>query len=1496
MNSSSELDHVFEAVASGPSATFTYSGTGCSTWGTGKPLDLCSAEDPGTTTSSMLTTNYTYDTSKSADYKYDLVTVTPPNSPEVINDFNSSGEVCEQDLGSTASTAPATEFAYASFSGLAGGQKTTVTQYPIGKGGTPTACSAGSNTPNTSYYYFSNNALVESVDSNGDISYFDIDPATMLPYSEVDGDGNAIDTGPVEYQGSGASTNTDGMGNITQTAYTSMNEPWCQVDAADTYNGVECPSTEPSTPPSAGSGQSSTYLGATITYYNSAGLKTAETDSLGYTSVTAYTSAGLPYCTVDDVEYSVDGVTCPGTPPTSAPVGTTTGYTTNIYDSSGDLLSKTDPVGDETQYIYGVSGLPGLVSETIDPDGGETYFTYNPAGQVLTKEDEFGSYTATTQYAYSSNGLQYCEVDPYEYSQAVTCPTTAPTSPPTGTPGYTDSIYNSLGEVTTTTNPIGGTTQYAYDATGNKYCTVTPYAYAGGTRCPTSEPSTPPTPSSDPYPGATIDTFNADNQVVQVTNPIGGITLTTYDAAGNVTETETESNNSTNDPYVVKTTTYDSDNRPISVSVDPASGLAQTTQSFYDPNGNVYCSVSANSTAAGSSTYQCPSWQPGWILPPSESSNSFANPNSASVLPSPSSLYSTSPSTTQANNVTTTFMNSEGQVVQTTNADVDTSVTAYDADGRSYCTVDPRNLAGWLASNSTGTYPYQCPTSPPTTEPTQGSNPMYSTTIYNAAGETASNSDQNGDGTSFTYDPDGNQTQVTDADGHSTKYCYYWQTSTCASGASSSGGMADMLYTTTRPDTSADPSGEVTTDSYLPGGWLNTMVTPAATTTYSYDANGDKTGVSYSSGASGYSTASNLSYTFYADGSRDTMTDGTGTTTYSYDDNGDLTSQAFVHASGTGLSDETVSQSYYTTGSLDAVTYPSFGTTSNPAVDYSYDATGTMATVTDWQGNEVVLSHDADGNQTEQKNQPSGGSDSDVAYSYDNADQNSSTSVSGTDYVASGTTILGLTQPSGCTPTSVTLTVATGGTAGSRNADGQLTHSDTTATDSCSNNYGSSNYYYSYGSTARLTYEGTSAQGSSPNNFGTNPPGNLTKISQTLGGSFDTFTQTADAAGEITAQTPISGSGGSSSTFTYDTLGDQLTQTTGSTTQTYGYNEAGQMVSYNNGSTTTSYMITGDGLEASTEPAGASSPSQMIWNGNPSLPLLLADGTNYYIYGNTDTPIEQFNVTSSPPTYNPTFISDVVSVHTTVISNSNGVLLDGPTYDPFGSLNAGTPGSAFSWTGEYTDSLSSSPSNLLNLRARWANPSTGSFTTVDPLVSQTDEPYEYASDDSVNLGDPTGQVTVPAPPGSNNPLACGKGGPLTLSWADGNQLEAGSVTAQGCIYWNGGYETFQINLPNINNGTNSSQANWIYGQGAHGQLIYSASLLPGTINASSGTTLCNTPNLTTMGTQSTCKVAYWHTGYYYGIIWWNNILNAPLGTVGPPWMILQIVGGNSAYI
>jgi RHS repeat-associated protein len=1151
--------------------------------------------------------------------------------------------------------------------------------------------------------------LVKQVNGPNNSTETQVAPSSVSdgPATITTGVNGTSETSTVTYNSPGGiasvddvTLSTDAVGNTTMTEYNANNQVWCQVDAADYANDKTCLSFPqiPTALPGADdlytfTGYSGSYsgLGLTINIYN--GNLLADTvDPLGNINAHSYTTggpnppAGLLYCTIDPAEYAT-GTTC-------APYGShNTGTSSYTFDSLGRKLTQTDPDGDTTSYAYINTSLPDAVTTMTGPDPGEvTNYTYNTQGQTTQTVVTFGSYTATTLDAYDANGNKYCEVAPAETAKGVTCPTTPPTSPPIpGSdpyPGATITTYNGNNQAIQTTNPLGGITLDAYDANGNQYCEVAPAETAKGVTCPTTPPAQPALGEAA-YLGATITTYDSLNRVIQVTNPLGGITVTnSYDANSNPIQTTVESG-SAGAPNVVTDTSYDADNRVTSTTVDPGTPLAQTTNSSYDPNGHVYCTISANATQNGAG--HCPIWQNSWIAEP----------------PPPSTLYSTNPTTAQADDATTTFYNADGQQVQTTNADIDTSMSIADGDGRTYCTSGATNIATWLTAHPAGGWPYMCPSTPPTTAAATG----YTVTIYDPAGLTQSSTDPTGDTTAYTY-ADGQVATTTDPRGETTTDCYYYQSATCAASAPASGGSANNLYSTTTPATAADPTGETTTYTYYPGGQADTTTTPAGTTTDTYDANSDLTSVAYSGTASGYTTPTNLSYTYNPDGTRNTMVDATGTTTYTYDATGDVTAKTLA-ATG-GLSNTTTGYSYYPTAVLDTVTYPNYSTYTNPTVTYAYDATGAMTSETDWLANQVTFGHDFDGNNTAQDNNvstsnPNGTSS--TSFAYDNADY-STTAISTLN----------------CGTSSGTLTQAFSGTGGSRNPDGQLTQYQTSYTSPCSG--AASQRDYSYDQAGRVAYQGTSPQGSNTNTFAYDASGDPTTISShDSSGNYNTYTQTFDPAGENTSQTPGSGSNGTATTYTYDTLGDQTQGTTAANATTYTYNQTGQMTEATTPTATATYTPNGDNLEAA-EQTGTTT-TQYTWNTTGTLPLILSDTTNDYIYGPGTTPVEQISLQTSAPTY----LTFSPSASTWLSSNSAGDQTGYWGYDAFGTLSYGTPTSAFGYSGQYTDSVT----GLVNDRSRWQQPQTGEFITRDSQFSSTDSAYVYAYDDPVQTTDPTGQ-------------------------------------------------------------------------------------------------------------------------------------------------------------
>lgn len=107
---------------------------------------------------------------------------------------------------------------------------------------------------------------------------------------------------------------------------------------------------------------------------------------------------------------------------------------------------------------------------------------------------------------------------------------------------------------------------------------------------------------------------------------------------------------------------------------------------------------------------------------------------------------------------------------------------------------------------------------------------------------------------------------------------------------------------------------------------------------------------------------------------------------------------------------------------------------------------------------------------------------------------------------------------------------------------------------------------------------------------------------------------------------------------------------------------------------------------------------------------------------------------------------------TRAITNSSGTKEATYTFDPYGNVLSCTGATVtiggtnkctgtisvsnpFDFQGQYRDD----ESNLYYLRARYYDPTTAQFLSVDPLVSATRSPYGYAAGNPLNLSDPSGR-------------------------------------------------------------------------------------------------------------------------------------------------------------
>jgi RHS repeat-associated protein len=132
------------------------------------------------------------------------------------------------------------------------------------------------------------------------------------------------------------------------------------------------------------------------------------------------------------------------------------------------------------------------------------------------------------------------------------------------------------------------------------------------------------------------------------------------------------------------------------------------------------------------------------------------------------------------------------------------------------------------------------------------------------------------------------------------------------------------------------------------------------------------------------------------------------------------------------------------------------------------------------------------------------------------------------------------------------------------------------------------------------------------------------------------------------------------------------------------------------------------------------------------LPLLLEDGEASYIYGPGGMLVEE--VTGGKEYYyHPDQLGSVRA-----LTDSEGGVTDTYNFDAYGNKLASSTGTTynpFGYTGEYTDA----ESGLLYLRARYYDPATQQFLTVDPIVAWTEQAYAYVAGNPLYFTDPTGQ-------------------------------------------------------------------------------------------------------------------------------------------------------------
>jgi YVTN family beta-propeller protein/YD repeat-containing protein len=305
---------------------------------------------------------------------------------------------------------------------------------------------------------------------------------------------------------------------------------------------------------------------------------------------------------------------------------------TTAYDNLGRTTSSTDPLGNATDYTYDGDGNQLTVTPPSVTNPEETTNTYDADNELLTTKNNLGD---ESTYGYNADGEQDCAGDPNATAASITCPAD-PTGAVTGT---TTTTYTADSKVATVTDPLGNVTTYYYDSDNNElaytepegdpgtcdplttaHCAYTYYfTYDHADRMAST--TTPPTAGSAS--GETTDyTYDADGSTATVTDPLGQVTTDSYDLADELTGIAyTHTVNSTSnvtysytnegktyqmaDGSGTTTYSYDADQRTTEIQNGAGAVLTYT----YDLDANPTCiaysitSTYACGTSPGSSNH-----------------------------------------------------------------------------------------------------------------------------------------------------------------------------------------------------------------------------------------------------------------------------------------------------------------------------------------------------------------------------------------------------------------------------------------------------------------------------------------------------------------------------------------------------------------------------------------------------------------------------------------------------------------------------------------------------------------------------------------------------------------------------------------------------------------------------------------------------------------------------------------------------------------------------
>ena len=631
-----------------------------------------------------------------------------------------------------------------------------------------------------------------------------------------------------------------------------------------------------------------------------------------------------------------------------------------------------------------------------------------------------------------------------------------------------------------------------------------------------------------------------------------------------------------------------------------------------------------------------------------------------------------------------------GNVIEFTAANGAVTSYTYDALNRNTGVTDALNNTTTYAYNSDGlvesmtdakgnTYKYEYDVDGNCTKMTLPDN-SYMQTKYDLRGRIIEEIDQTGASTKYVYDNADRLISVTDSNDSTWTYAYDEQGNiTCVT----------------------DPNGNKTSYTFDKMNRLvSTTLAEGMSDKTVYDKYGNKVSYTDFNGKItkyAYDKYYRLSTVTYAEGTTTKYTYATNGLLSQVDFNGQVTKYEYNDLDGLKkkyLPDSTfVEYNCYTDGSLKSVT-TNFGTTT-----YEYDALGRVSKVTDNNKGVTEYSYDEVGNLTKVVNPIK----TTTEYSYDNVNRLKSEVVKASN---------------GEELRSYAYTLDKAGRR-TKVIESGKDISDKTVE-------------YTYDSLGRLEKEKVTENGE------------VSETSYTFDKVSNRLTKTEN--GNVTAYTYDHNNRlltEGAKTYAYDKNGNTISVTENGVTTTYTYFDFGKIRSIEDNATKESYTYDHEGRrirkESYTKATDVTESINYLLDDSGLVYNVLAEyddtlhATTLYTYGTDIISIETNGETSY-------YIVDGQG-STRALTNAVGLITDTYTYDAFGNITAQTGETYNPYL--YNQEQYDANTGLYYLRARYMNPSTGRFVSMDSYGGSIYDPatlhkYLYCSADPISYCDPTG--------------------------------------------------------------------------------------------------------------------------------------------------------------